>query len=105
MQNQILGFFIITTIAMGALCGVQWRQSGLRETRLETLKRQLEEQAIAIAGLEATVKALESDRETARGSHKAMAARLDQMQALTNLVPPRIEDPAAGLKSEAATPP
>ena len=59
MQNQILGFFIITTIAFAGLSAVQWKRAANFRRQAESLRHEAFEEAHRAGMQEAEVRSLE----------------------------------------------
>jgi len=79
MQNQILGFFIITCVSLGVLCGVQWKQLREKRQEISELSQSVADQTVALDGQGSTVEALK--REQSRLSQE-LRQRNEQIVSL-----------------------
>lgn len=84
MQNQILGFFIVTSIALGALCGVQWHQARQHRNQAVHLRTKLEDNAIEMDGLQSNLQTLKSDQAQIQKEQTALSGLVAKLMQTTN---------------------
>jgi uncharacterized protein YhaN len=91
MQNQILGFFIITSVCLGVLCGAQWRH--LREVRSETdhLKGELADQALELDGKGAALDTFRREQQRLKEQLNASTAGARELERVTNSLIRRLD--------------
>jgi hypothetical protein len=84
MQNQILGFFIVTTIALGVLCGVQWQRAEKIRRQSASLREELAQESLKTATQEAALNKLERERHRLDLEAYAATAQVRELTAVSN---------------------
>lgn len=84
MQNQILGFFIVTTIALGVLCGVQWQRAEKIRRQSASLREELAQESLKTATQEAALNKLERERHRLDLAAYAATAQVRELTAVSN---------------------
>src|SRR5262245_48797969 len=84
MQNQILGFFIVTSIALGGLCAVQWHQARQHRHQAVDLRAKLEDGALEVDGLHSELQSLKSDQDQIKRASAALSGQVSKLARATN---------------------
>jgi hypothetical protein len=84
MQNQMLGFFIVTCVSLGVLCGVQWKQ--LRDKKLEAgqLRQQLADQTTVLGGQASAIQTLQREQNRLSLTMSNLNTQIRTLQDTTN---------------------
>lgn len=83
MKNTLIVVFAITTVALGAMCVVQWQKREAQKAELTSLRSEVEQKAREVADLEATQKLVAKQRHESLEQAGDLAAKLQEQRLAT----------------------
>jgi hypothetical protein len=102
MKTKLALLFALTTIALGALCFVQWQQARSRDTQTTALKRDFQEQGQRLEDSESSQKLLKRQLDDVLRQTTTLASKVQTQQTAIAAAASRARAtaPAAGEKPE-----
>lgn len=100
MKNVLVALFIATTIALGALCVVQWQKLSEQKVQIVSLRGEMEQKAQEVADLQASQKLIEQQRRAFLDQAADLAVKLQaRQQADAKATEATVPDAAAAAES------
>jgi hypothetical protein len=80
MKNTLIALFIVSTIALGALCVVQWQKLSGQQAQIVSLRGEMEQKSQEIADLHASQRLIEQQRRAFLDQAADLAVKLQARQ-------------------------
>jgi len=100
MQNQILGFFMLTTVALGILAATQWKSSRDLDAQLAERQQKMDSMNVNLDGQRARIEALEMEGENLRAILADLKRDKSGLREATNRLGAELTKALAGTQSE-----